>query len=35
MAGKLSRDEMHGCLGCVPCPLAELYSDYLRGLAKQ
>ncbi|MGD8625456.1 MAG: hypothetical protein PVF47_05510 [Anaerolineae bacterium] len=22
--------EMHGCLGCDPCPAADLYADYLR-----
>jgi hypothetical protein len=23
-------EEMHGCLGCDPCPAADLYANYLR-----
>jgi hypothetical protein len=28
---KIDRGQMHGCLGCDPCPPGEVYSDYLRG----
>jgi len=28
---KAQPDEMNPCLGCDPCPPAELYADYLRG----
>jgi hypothetical protein len=24
------REEMHGCLGCDPCPPSSLFADYLR-----
>lgn len=27
---KVNSSEMHGCLGCNPCPPAELFSEYLR-----
>ena len=27
---KVSREEMHGCLGCDPCPPGSLFADYLR-----
>lgn len=27
---KVSREDMHGCLGCNPCPPAEVYVDYIR-----
>jgi hypothetical protein len=27
---KVSRSEMHGCLGCDPCPPADVFSAYLR-----
>jgi hypothetical protein len=27
---KVSRDRMHSCLGCNPCPPAEAHSDYIR-----
>ena len=27
---KVDISEMHGCLGCEPCPPAELFSEYLR-----
>jgi hypothetical protein len=27
---KVSRERMHGCLGCDPCPSGALYADYLR-----
>ena len=26
---KVSRAEMHHCLGCDPCPPGDLYSDYM------
>ncbi len=26
---KKGRDQMHGCLGCDPCPPGEQYSQYL------
>lgn len=29
-AWQVPREEMHHCLGCDPCPPAEVYSDYLR-----
>ena len=25
-----ARGEMHGCLGCAPCPPGERFADYLR-----
>lgn len=28
---RVPREEMHGCLGCDPCPPGSHYSDYLRG----
>lgn len=27
---KVSREEMHGCLGCDPCPPGSMFADYLR-----
>ena len=27
---KTARNEMHGCLGCDPCPPAELFAEYIR-----
>ena len=27
---KVPCEEMHGCLGCDPCPPAALFSEYLR-----
>ena len=27
---KVPTDKMHGCLGCAPCPPAEVYSEYLK-----
>lgn len=27
---KVPREQMHGCLGCDPCPPGEAYSQYLR-----
>jgi hypothetical protein len=29
-AFKVSREQVHGCLGCEPCPPAELFSEYIR-----
>ena len=28
---KIDREQMHGCLGCDPCPPGKVYADYLRG----
>ncbi|MEJ2648175.1 MAG: arsenite methyltransferase [Sedimentisphaerales bacterium] len=28
---KVSTEQMHGCLGCKPCPGGDLFADYLRG----
>ena len=32
LTGKLrvAREEMHGCLGCDPCPPGSMFADYLR-----
>ena len=27
---KALREEIHGCLGCNPCPPAEVHSNYIR-----
>jgi hypothetical protein len=27
---KVPRGEMHGCLGCEPCPPAALFAEYIR-----
>ena len=27
---KAPKERMHGCLGCVPCPAGELFSEYIR-----
>jgi hypothetical protein len=27
---KISRDRMHGCMGCDPCGPGSVYADYLR-----
>ena len=27
---KVPKEKMHGCLGCVPCPAGELFSEYIR-----
>lgn len=27
---KVSKEKMHGCLGCVPCPAGELFCEYIR-----
>jgi hypothetical protein len=27
---QVPREDMHHCLGCDPCPPAELYAEYLR-----
>jgi len=27
---KVPRTKMHSCLGCIPCPPAEVYSDYMK-----
>lgn len=27
---KVAREEMHGCLGCEPCPPGTLFTEYLR-----
>ena len=27
---RVPREEMHGCLGCDPCPPSSLFADYLR-----
>lgn len=27
---KVLKDQIHGCLGCDPCPPAEAYSNYIR-----
>ncbi len=27
---KISKDQMHGCLDCTPCPPAEAFSKYIR-----
>lgn len=27
---KVSKDEMHGCLGCDPCPPGEAFSAYIK-----
>jgi hypothetical protein len=27
---RVPREEMHGCLGCDPCPPGSLFADYLR-----
>jgi len=27
---KALKDQIHGCLGCNPCPPAEAYSNYIR-----
>ncbi len=26
---KISKDQMHGCLGCDPCPPGEAFSEYI------
>ncbi|MFP3937144.1 MAG: hypothetical protein ACLFVW_02290 [Phycisphaerae bacterium] len=31
---KVSADEVHGCLGCDPCPPGEVYTEYLRKCAR-
>lgn len=30
-AYKVDRNEMHGCLGCDPCPPGDLYAAYVKG----
>ncbi len=32
---KVPADQMHGCLGCDPCPPADAFAAYLRGLGQQ
>lgn len=32
---KVPRDELHGCLGCEPCPPAALFAEYIRRHAAQ
>ena len=27
---RVPREEMHGCLGCDPCPPGSLFADYLQ-----
>ncbi len=27
---KVMQDEMHGCLGCCPCPPGALFAEYIR-----
>lgn len=27
---KVPKERMHGCLGCIPCPAGELFSEYIR-----
>jgi hypothetical protein len=27
---KVDRSEMHGCLGCDPCPPGDLYAEYMK-----
>ena len=27
---KIKKEDMHGCLGCNPCPPAEIYAKYKR-----
>ncbi|HOX05313.1 MAG TPA: hypothetical protein PK280_02845 [Planctomycetota bacterium] len=29
---KVPAGQMHGCLGCAPCPPGAAFADYLRGL---
>lgn len=29
---KVPADQMHGCLGCDPCPPGDAFSAYLRGM---
>jgi len=31
---KVSRDKMHGCLGCDPCPPGAAFSKYIRRMKK-
>jgi hypothetical protein len=31
---KVKRDEMHGCLGCDPCPPAAAFAEYLKEIQK-
>ena len=32
---RVPREEMHGCLGCDPCPPGSLFADYLRRQQKR
>lgn len=27
---RVSRDQMHACLGCSPCPPADVFAEYLK-----
>ncbi len=27
---KVPKEKMHRCLGCVPCPAGEVFSEYIR-----
>ena len=31
---KVSRNEMHHCLGCDPCPPGDLYAEYMQKKAR-
>jgi len=31
---KVAASEMHGCLGCDPCPPGEAFAEYLRRCAR-
>jgi hypothetical protein len=32
---KVPATQMHGCLGCDPCPPGAAFADYLRGMNQQ
>ena len=32
---KVPSTQMHGCLGCDPCPPGAAFADYLRGMNQQ
>ena len=31
----VEREQMHGCLGCDPCPPGDMYADYIRKKSAQ